>query len=464
MRWFKKIIQLIFIGIIILIVHSGCVVQTKSYTNTKYFKNTISRLEHIKSGINHSYDTIRAGFSKVSITPNLNFSLKNHDFSQIKRFPIAGFGQLKTKYATGVHDSVFVKTIALKVGRKLAIIVSADLLIMPTNIIDSVTVVLQKNGISRNQLFFTATHTHSSIGGWGYGLLAKLIAGKENHKIEKWLANQIVKSVIDAISDLHEAKIGMGSFNGATYIRNRIIGDPLLNNNDFNYFIVEQISRKKAIIGSFSAHSTAIGSRNTLISADYPGYWQRKVESEGYDMAMFCAGSMGSQSPVGSGSDFEKAKFIGEALADSLKSNYKNTNLKDKVSLSFLLLKINLPKYQMRLTSKIILPSGLSNLIMPLPENVYLQVLRIDDFLWILAPCDFSGELALALKNRLASLGYNAMVTGFNGSYVGYILPSKYYYLDYSESKSMSWFGPTMGDYTMDVIEQMIDAIITNEK
>ncbi len=117
----------------------------------------------------------------------------------------------------------------------------------------------------------------------------------------------------------------------------------------------------------------------------------------------------------------------------------------------------------MRLTSKIILPSGLSNLIMPLPENVYLQVLKIDNFLWIFTPCDFSGELALTLKNRLSSIGYNAMVTGFNGSYVGYVLPSKYYYLDYSESKSMSWFGPTMGDYTLDVIEQMIDAII-NEK
>jgi len=60
----------------------------------------------------------------------------------------------------------------------------------------------------------------------------------------------------------------------------------------------------------------------------------------------------------------------------------------------------------------------------------------------------------------LAGKGYEAIISSFNGSYVGYIIPGKYFYLDHYESKLMGWFGPTMGDYTMDLIDQMISAII----
>lgn len=464
MKCVKSIVLLILPSVLMLFVMSGCLVQKTPYIKTSYYKNTVARLDSMKPEIGYSNDSIYAGFSRLSITPELNIALNKSDANHIKSIPIAGFGQLKSKYATGIHDSIFVKAVALRVDEQTVVIVSADLLIMPTNIIDSVTTLLLKAGIQRSQLFFTATHTHSSVGGWGYGLLAKIIAGKKNPNIEKWLTKQIVKSVLDAISDLYPAKIGIGGFNGAPYIRNRINGDPLLNNNDFDYLLVEQNSRSKAIIGSFSAHSTTVGSSNTLISADYPGYWQRKMESVGFDMAMFCGGSMGSQSPVGLGTGYERAKYIGEALADSSSFSIKKIITSDKATLSLLSLKIFTPKYHMRLTSKINLSTGFSKWLMPLPKDVYLQVLQINNLVWIFTPCDFSGELALTIKKLLEAKGYRTMVTGYNGSYVGYIIPSKYFYLDYSESKAMGWFGPTMGDYTMDIIKNMVDAVTTNSK
>ena len=98
---------------------------------------------------------------------------------------------------------------------------------------------------------------------------------------------------------------------------------------------------------------------------------------------------------------------------------------------------------------------------MPFPENVYLQAVRIGNMVWISAPCDFSGEYALQLKNALAVKGYHANVTSFNGNYVGYIVPGRYYYMDEYESKLMGWFGPNMGEYTMDLIRQ-ISKIVTN--
>jgi neutral ceramidase len=56
--------------------------------------------------------------------------------------------------------------------------------------------------------------------------------------------------------------------------------------------------------------------------------------------------------------------------------------------------------------------------------------------------------------------GYEAFVSSFNGSYVGYIIPGKYFDLNNYETRLMGWFGPTMGDYILDLIEKMINDII----
>ena len=100
---------------------------------------------------------------------------------------------------------------------------------------------------------------------------------------------------------------------------------------------------------------------------------------------------------------------------------------------------------------------------MPCPENVYLQAARIDDMIWITTPSDFSGEYALQIKNALTIKGFKANITSFNGNYVGYIIPGRYYYLNEYESKLMGWFGPNMGEYTVDLIGRVVKTITKNE-
>lgn len=463
MKRTRNIAGRIISGFIMILILCSCAVVKTPYTRTAYYQKTVDRLNSLKSETKCINDSLYAGFSRISITPFLNNALEKNRHDRLKKVPIAGFGQLKTKYATGIHDSVFVKAVALKVDQHIIVIISADLLIMPPNIIDSVTSVLEKAGLKRDQLFFSATHTHSGIGGWGYGPIAKIMAGKENQNLEKWLTIQIKNSVLNAISDLRQAKLGSGSFNASQYIRNRLTGEAGEKNEEFNFLLIEQAGRRKAIIGSFSAHATTIGRKNTLISADYPGYWERKMEAASADIAMFCGGSMGSQSAVGQGIEFESAQFIGEALADSLLIHLKKVTLNEKVSISDLSLKILLPEYHMRLTKNINITSGLSNRLMPLPKNVYLQALRINNLIWIFTPGDYSGESGLQIKNLLAEKRFQAFVTGYNGSYIGYIIPGKYFYLDYYESKSMGWFGPTLGEYFMDLIIQMSKVMISNK-
>ncbi len=451
----------IIIALIIVLVlfATGPVVNTP-YFEAEYFKKSVAEIDSLKSTNFATNGVLQAGFSKISITPTLNSAADNIERSEFTQLPLAGFGARKGAPATGIHDSIFIKAAALKVNSKLAVFVGADLLIMPPNITDSVMVFLSEKGFTRDQFYFSASHTHSSLGGWGPGFVGKEFAGGENKTLEKWLVRKISNAVIQAVNDLKPAAIASGDFNAGKYTRNRLIGELGTTNDDFSYIFIQQKEGKKAVIGSFAAHSTCMGDKNMEISGDYPGYWQRKMEASAVDLAIFMAGSMGSQTNRGEGKDFEKPRFIGESLADSTIIHLAKIVTNDSVLLASATIKMHLPEYHFRITTTKNLSSGLTKKLMPEPDNAVLQAIRLGDMVWVTTPSDYSGEYALQLKNTLAVKGFNANVTSFNGSYVGYIIPGRYFYLDEYEPKTMGFFGPTMGDYSFDLINQMTNILI----
>jgi hypothetical protein len=446
-----------FFGIIFFFSTGSVIVDP--FVTSAYFKKTMARVDSIRKTEIAITDSIFAGFSKVSITPGINNATDDAVAGKFKAVPLAGFGARKGKFATGVHDSIFVRAVALKIGTKMMVFVGADLLIMPPNIIDIVTEELAAKGISRNQLLFSATHSHSSIGGWGPGFVGEQFAGAPNPEIQKWMVSCIVKSVVTAIADLTKSEIGYGSFDAASLTRNRFIGELGTKNNDFTYLLVNQKGKRKAVIGTFSSHATTQGAGNMEFSADYPGYWERKMEANSYNVAVFFAGSIGSQSPSGKGKGFESARYIGESLADSLIKKLPVSTYLETVGLSDATLRVTLPEYHLRLTPKINLSTWLSRKLMPEPQNVFFQAVRIGKLIWISAPSDFSGEYALQIKNNLAVKEFSTVVSSFNGSYIGYIVPGRYFYMDEYEPKLMGWFGPTMGDYSMDLIRHLTDIV-----
>ena len=463
MKTLKRIARIFLVFLIILVALVFVAterVDRRPYLESNYFKATLQRADSLKKNLLVTNDSIHAGFARVNITPGINHTSDNPEIGKFVAVPLSGYGARKGKPATGVHDSLYVKAAAIRSGERLLVFVSADLLIMPPNIIDTLTVQLRNDGVNRDQLFFSATHSHSSLGAWGPGFIAEQFSGKENRNVEKWLVSRIRRAVLTAISDLKPATIGSGSFKAGNFTRNRVIGKIGTKNDDFNYIVINQAGYKKAILGSFSAHSTTMGADNMLFSADYPGYWERKTESTSADLALFFAGSIGSQSPVSKGEGFEKPENIGEALADSLNENLQQVKLSPVTQLSAISLKVDLPPYNMRLTTRLNLATFLTRKLMPEPENVYIQAARIGNMIWITTPSDFSGEYAVQIKNNLVAKGFESTITSFNGSYVGYIVPGRYFYMDEYESKLMGWFGPNMGDYTMDLINQLTGAVI----
>lgn len=446
-----------FIGLVFFLLTGS--VKDDPLMTSNYFKKTMSRVDSLKKTENPVFSSMQAGFCKINITPGINNSVDDASTGKFKVVPLAGFGNRKGKPATGVHDSIFIRSVALKVGPRQMIIVGADLLIMPPNIIDEAVGQLAVKGFTRDQLLFSATHSHSSIGAWGPGFIGEQFAGKANPEIQKWLVNCLVKAALGAVSDLSSAQISSGSFAAVNLTRNRFIGELGTKNSDFTYILINQKGKRKAVIGSYSAHATTQGAGNMLFSGDYPGYWERRMEAGSFDMALFCAGSIGSQSPGGKGKEFESARYIGESLADTLINKLPLNTYQDSSSFSAATLRVTLPEYHIRITPRINLSTWLSNKLMPEPKNVYFQVVRIGKLVWISAPSDFSGEFALQIKYAMAAKGYDAVVTSLNGSYIGYIVPGRYFYMDEYEPKLMGWFGPTMGDYAMELIRHLTDIV-----
>ena len=179
-------------------------------------------------------------------------------------------------------------------------------------------------------------------------------------------------------------------------------------------------------------------------------------------MAVFFAGSVGSHSYNSQGEKFDKSKYIGEALADSVIKYVDKISLKDSIDLATMTLKVDIPEFQFRVSDGIRLNPTLASMLFPEVGEVYLQTAKLDNLIWATTPSDFSGETAIVYKNAMHKKGLRAMVSSFNGAYTGYIIPCKYYHLDAYESRLMNWFGPSYNPYINYMLGEMIATVSTD--
>ena len=460
MRTFLKIFGIVILIVLILLFWAIKTVDYTPYFQTDYYTSTISRLDSLSKDLAIEKGPVQVGFGKESITPVFNGDSDHPAIGKFKEIPLSGYGARKGAAATGVHDSLFVKAMAIEVLGKTAVFVGSDLLIMPPDVSKKVDSILSvSKGLDRSNIFYSATHTHSSVGAWSAGTVGEMFGGAYNPSVVQWLSLRVADAINGALSDLKPGRLGMGNFHARDFVRNRLVGEDGKVNDDFMMVLAEQYDGRKAILGSFDAHATTIGDWNLETSADYPGYWQRKLEKNGFDMAIYFAGSVGSHSYRSKGEQFEKSRYIGEALADSVLVNTESINLKDSLSLSSITLQIDYPEFQVRISDGLRLNPTIAKRLFPNVGDIYLQTVRIDSLIWATSPCDFSGETTLTYKGAMDRKGFRAMVTSFNGGYTGYIIPCKYYHLNAYESRLMNWFGPAYNPYVNYLIGEMMERL-----
>ncbi len=437
-------------------------VDYRPYMREAYYTETAARL-HAEIATNAAVrGELSAGFGRALLTPTVNAERDEPLQGRFRSLPLAGYGNRHGRPAQGVHDDLFVKAVALRVGDQVGVMVASDALIVPAEVTEQAMRRLESElKLSRDQVYLSATHTHSSIGGWGEGKVAEAFAGGYQPGIRTWFADRIVTAVRAAVADLQPAEFGRGRFQAAEFVRNRLVGQVGQVDPDFSFAVFKQNTGKMAVLGSYAAHATVLSGDMMQFSADYPGCWERAVEQATGGTALFLAGGVGSHSPAPGSPGFAGAEHMGQALATALLEQLPRTALTNRIAFGMLGLDVSLPPLNVRVTDGVRLRPWLAAELLPVKHSCLLQVFRLDDWIWASTPCDFSGELALEVKDSLKAKGAGAVVTSFNGDYIGYVVPLKYYHLDGYEPRLMSFFGPNVPDYLEEMIRTMALGLVS---
>lgn len=383
------------------------------------------------------------GWAKVNFTPKSPTST-------------AGYGVRKGALYTSVHDSIFVRAIVIDNGTTKAAIVAADLLIIPPAVTEQLKTKLKATGIPFEQVYFGATHTHNSMGGWSGGIVGELFGGKFKSENVTWIADAIVKAVQLAQKDVKPASIGYHEIADTARIRNRLIKggpvDPYLRTVQF-----VRNDGKKALLCSYAAHSTITSSDNIVLSRDYPGVLVDSLEKGEADFAVFMSGAVGSMSPnIEGATDFIQAVAEADSLESDVQKQLPVIQAFPNPQFQMLTLPIPLREANPRITPNLRLRPWVFKWAFGDFPN-YVKVLRIGNVLMMGFPCDFSGELVADMSAYAAKKGLKLMVTSFNSGYIGYITPDKYYSKDSYETLTMNWFGPYNGAYFQEIARDLID-------
>lgn len=447
---------------VILLVSTLTLVDSTPFEQTDYHTATLRELDQGTHQWN-SQGLLRAGYGKVRLTPTLDAPTETPAEGRFQSIPLAGYGSRGGAPAVGVHDDVFVRAVVLEAGEQRLVLLGADALIVPTEVAEQTARLLRERfGLSRAALYFGATHTHASLGGWARGPVGESFAGPFNPGSIEWFSRQLAGAAEMALEDLTPASLGQGSFLAPDNIRNRLVGPSGPVNPEFTCLWIRQEDGDLAVIGSYAAHATVLPASVMEFSGDYPGAWSRQLEVDTLKLAMFLAGTMASHSPVAGASGFEGVELMGQKLAAQTTATLQSVVLTNRIRLAVSAAFVSLPPLQPRLSARVCLRPWLAQRLLYTRSTAWLQVAQVDRGFWVATPCDFSGELAKDLAPDLAPEGGSAVFTSFNGDYAGYVIPSAYYERPGYEPRTMAFYGPHFADYLSAMILRLAGRITSS--
>lgn len=413
-----------------------------------------SMLEEMKQRIGAwpSVETARAEY----------FNVGSAKESLVPPFPVAtaGYGKRRGKLYTEIRDSVFVRAMVIDNGSRRVAIVSADLLIIPPLATQLLEEELPSIGFSLENTYLGATHSHNSIGNWGAGA-ASLLYGDFNTDVVRFIVDQIKTSIQRAARKQKSATLRTGVISIPHVVRNRLIKDGPVDSL-MRIIEFEFADSTKQIMLSYAAHATCLSSRDLRISRDYPGALVDSVEASGYSFAMFLAGAVGSHAcQVPQGGD-DCIGWMATELTQAVTASVSSLKRVEQNALNFYRVGLMLNDPQPKLTGDLRLRSWVFRSAFG-EYPVFLTALQLGDVLMLGTPCDYSGEFHAQLDQQGAAYDLMPMVTSFNGGYIGYVTPDKYFEINHYETRLMNWYGYGTGAYVTTCIEAMIDQAGKNQ-
>ncbi len=384
---------------------------------------------------------IEVGWSKFNLLPSYGM-------------PMAGYTP-KDKYES-IHDSVYCRVLAINQGTATYFVVSADLMLFPPVIKERIENELRKQ--NKNYfLYLTATHTHSSLGGWDPSVVGRITLGTYHSEWVETVSMQIIAQLEVARASAKPARLSYFEQNAKEYVENRL--DVAHGKVDSKIRGIEFVrsDSSRGIIVSYSAHPTTVELHSRVISGDYPNALTDRLEHK-VSFALFMAGMVGSHRLTGvTGSDFQRIDTAANHLNHKIELAARTEPI-NTLSVSSAHIPIEFGPSQLRIASNWKVRNWAFNSLVGSLQGE-LTVLQLGNILLIGTPCDFSGEIFVnkELEALAAHYGKKVIITSFNGNYTGYVTDDHYYEAGNEEEvMALNWVGPYFGEYYSEMITHLI--------
>ncbi|PYT68373.1 MAG: hypothetical protein DMG39_21375 [Acidobacteria bacterium] len=232
---------------------------------------------------------LRAGVAKTAVTPDLHNS----------KVYLAGFGH--NRVATGVHDDLYVRCLALEAGGQIEVLCSVDVIGLFYDDVLKIREQVKVQAPEISHLIVASTHVHEgpdTLGLWGSTPLQTGI----DESYLSWLDSQIAATAVTAARSVQPTRMELSRDEHPlleslqSVDRPPIVKDPYL-------FVMRLISigagKTVALLVNWSDHPETLGEENSEITADYPHWLCQYVENHLGGTAIFFNGSIGKVSTLG---------------------------------------------------------------------------------------------------------------------------------------------------------------------
>ena len=233
--------------------------------------------------------TLRAGAAQSVITPQLN----GHAVY------LAGFGH--NRVATGVHDNLYARCLALGIAKQTLVVCSVDLIGLFYDDVLTIRRAFQPMTPAGSVLIVASTHTHAGPDTLGlYG--PKPLATGIDRKYLDWVDQRIATTAADAVRALKPARLELACDDHPLLAMLQGVDRPPIVKDPFLYvmrLVAGSSGQTIATVVNWSDHPEVLGRKNTEITADYPHWTRDYLEKSLGGTTLFFPGSIGKVSPLG---------------------------------------------------------------------------------------------------------------------------------------------------------------------
>lgn len=384
--------------------------------------------------------------------------------------PLAGYGGLRDRRATGTLDPPEARALLLEQGELRVALVSLDVLIARPALRDPLLEAAATRGV--DALLLVATHTHSGPGGFLQGWLAERVtAGGFDPEAPDRLVRAAVRALERAAVDLAPAHVA-SVLARAEFAENRRfeVGPhetalPLLR---FDF----PSGQRPIVLWAYGAHPTVLSARNRAYSADYVGAARRHLEASGW-RSLYLPGPLGDQAPRSAAGPLwpedprqERVQLeeIGRGLAQAVTDGVTPLDPVPKVALGALERWVEPPAVRLRRFCALwwLAPFVRSSIGGFLSDRVPLQVIRVGDARLLALPAEPTSAVGQAVRGRVPA-GSIPLVVAHANDWLGYVVsPAAYAHGGYEAC--MSFHGPRLGAWLVDEAAEALRLLETREQ